>query len=67
MSIFPINCILYYCYLITNVINLKKYVGFAVDPDERWKEHLKKMLVAEKDMLYMMLLENMVKTISHSK
>jgi group I intron endonuclease len=29
----------YYCYVIVNAVNGKKYVGFAVNPKQRWREH----------------------------
>jgi len=29
----------YFCYLITNHVNGKTYVGFATDPQQRWREH----------------------------
>jgi len=29
----------YFCYLITNHANGKTYVGFATDPQQRWREH----------------------------
>jgi group I intron endonuclease len=28
-----------YCYIITNTINGKQYIGIAVDPKRRWVEH----------------------------
>lgn len=33
------SCKIYYCYKATNQINGKVYIGFAADPEQRWREH----------------------------
>jgi len=33
------QCKIYYCYKATNDVNGKVYIGFATDPQQRWREH----------------------------
>jgi group I intron endonuclease len=35
----PDPCKIYYCYKATNNVNGKMYIGFAGDPQQRWREH----------------------------
>jgi group I intron endonuclease len=30
---------IYYCYRATNTVNRKSYIGFATNPQQRWREH----------------------------
>jgi group I intron endonuclease len=32
-------CKIYYCYKATNTKNQKVYIGFAADPEQRWRQH----------------------------
>ena len=32
-------CKVYYCYKATNLVNQKVYIGFASDPQTRWRNH----------------------------
>jgi group I intron endonuclease len=33
------SCKIYYCYKATNKVNGKTYIGFATDPQKRWRQH----------------------------
>ena len=33
------SCKIYYCYKATNDVNGKVYIGFATDPQKRWRQH----------------------------